>query len=239
MRTLYGINQSPWTERARWALDHHGVTYRYREHVPLVGELVLRLRTNVPKPSVPLLVDGKTKTMGSFDIARRAEEIGRGSTLFPRGKEDVVARWNDVAESLSSVGRAWLFRNLRGSHDAQREALPGFIPGPLRGIAARTSLLGAAWLERKYRVAADVDAEVTQILRPALEDVRAALAGKAYLLDGFTYADLVIAASLQVVRPHEGAPLGPATRAAWTNEALANEFDDLLMWRDAVYRKHR
>ena len=43
-RTLYGLSLSPWTERARWALDHHGVAYDYHEHVPMLGEVLLRMK---------------------------------------------------------------------------------------------------------------------------------------------------------------------------------------------------
>jgi glutathione S-transferase len=59
------------------------------------------------------------------------------------------------------------------------------------------------------------------------------------LLSAFSFADVAIAATLQVLRPHSGADLGPATREAWTNEPLARDFSDLLAWRDAVYAKHR
>src|SRR4051812_4751156 len=35
--TLVGIGFSPWTQKARWALDHHGLGYRYHEHLILFG----------------------------------------------------------------------------------------------------------------------------------------------------------------------------------------------------------
>jgi glutathione S-transferase len=41
---LVGEGFSPWTEKARWALDHHGIRYRCEEYVPLAGEPWLRLR---------------------------------------------------------------------------------------------------------------------------------------------------------------------------------------------------
>src|SRR5262245_44456729 len=48
-RALLGAFYSPWTERARWALDHHGIAYRFEEHVPVVGELALRRRRSATK----------------------------------------------------------------------------------------------------------------------------------------------------------------------------------------------
>ncbi len=42
MATLHGLSCSPWTWRARWALDHHRIDYDYREHTPMLGERRLR-----------------------------------------------------------------------------------------------------------------------------------------------------------------------------------------------------
>jgi glutathione S-transferase len=240
-RTLYGITQSPWTQRARWVLDHHGVAYRYHEHVPMLGELLLRRAAKRKMASVPLLVDGKTAIMGSFEIAQHAESIGRGAPLFPRDPEaeKAISHFNDVAERMTNVGRVSVFHHLPKNREAQREALPAFMPGFVKAAAAPTASLAVSFLAKKYSVPTDLDAEVKHVLRPALEEVRAALGGKPYLTGGFTYADVAVACALQAVRPHDRAPLGPGARETWTNEALATEFDDLLMWRDAIYRKHR
>ena len=35
MRTLYALPYSPWlSEKARWALDHHGIAYREVMYAP-------------------------------------------------------------------------------------------------------------------------------------------------------------------------------------------------------------
>jgi glutathione S-transferase len=239
--TLFGLTQSPWTERARWALDHHGVAYRYHEHLPMLGELLLRRKAKTKKPSVPLLEDGADVVMGSFAIARHAEKVGRGAPLFPRDRDHEVAHWADVAERMTRVGRAWLMKRLLADKAAQAEALPSFIPGFLRGVSAPTAGMAVRFLAKKYDVPQDVDAEVEHTLRPLLEELRAALENGTYLLapSSFSFADLAMAASMQVLRPHASAKLGPATREAWTNEALARDFGDLLEWRDAIYGKHR
>jgi glutathione S-transferase len=99
------------------------------------------------------------------------------------------------------------------------------------------------FLAKKHGVPEDVDAEVQHTLRPLLEEAREAVDDGGYVLSrsglSFTYADVALAAAMQVVRPRQGSKLGPATREAWTNEALAREFEDLLAWRDAIYGKHR
>src|SRR5688572_23771052 len=88
---------APWCEKARWALDHHGIPYREREHVPLVGELALRIaarRASGPV-TVPLLVDGDAVLMDSVAIARRAEAHGRGAPLFPPAHGRAIDAWNE------------------------------------------------------------------------------------------------------------------------------------------------
>lgn len=238
--TLYGLGQSPWTERARWALDHHGIPYEYREHVPMLGEVFLRMKTRTTKPSVPLLLDGSDVVMGSSVIGRHADRRGQGQSLFPAEHEVELERWVELAEGMANVGRAWLMTRIVESPEAQMEALPPFVPSFLRKAMAPTAAMGTRFLASKWNVASDVDVQVTSTLRPALEAIRAAVAKGPYLLQtGFSFADVAVAAALHVVRPREDATCGPATREAWTNEALVDDFADLLEWRDAIYAKHR
>jgi glutathione S-transferase len=244
-RTLFGLRQSPWTERARWALDHHGIAFTYHEHVPMLGEVLLRRKARVKKASVPLLADGDdVVVMGSFEIAKHAERTGRGAPLFPRDADTDIAHWADVAEQMTRIGRAWVLKRLVASRAAQEEALPGFIPGLLRGLMAPTSGMALRFLAKKYSVPTDVDEEVERTMRPLLEEMRKALARNngSYLLSpsAFTFADLAMATTMHALRPREKMEgVGPATREAWTNEALADDFADLLKWRDAIYGKHR
>jgi len=242
MRTLYGLRQSPWTERARWALDHHRVQYRYHEHVPMLGEVLLRLKAK-PKPgqkaSVPLLVDGDQVLGSSLDIARHADALGGSTPLFPAGRIDEVTRWADVSDRIIGVGRAQVLAGLRTSREAQREALPPFMPSLVRGALAPSAAAAALFIAKKHGVPGDPVEAAERTLRPALAEVRASLAGRTYLLDAFSFADVAIAASLRALRPEARAELGPATRAIWSNEAFAAEYADLLAWRDALYERHR
>jgi glutathione S-transferase len=248
MRTLYGLTQSPWTEKARWALEHHAIAYRYHEHVPVLGELLLRLKAR-PRPegtkaSVPLLVDDGEVFPSSLAIARHAD-AARGSTsttlLFPSAEESEVLRWAELSDLIIAAGRVRVLEGLRKNREAQREALPPFIPGPLRALMTPMALTAAMFLGSKYDVSRDPDAEAERVLRPALDEVRKALGSptRATLLGTFSFADVAIAASLQALVPRARAPIGPATRAIWENAALAREYEDLLAWRDAVYAKHR
>jgi glutathione S-transferase len=242
MRTLYGLGYSGWTEKARWALDYHRVPFRYREHLPLLGEPLLRWRT--PRgvhPSVPMLVDEAGTTTGSMLIARRAESLGQGAHLFPSEALETVDRWEERSDKVLGVARASVVQRLMHHRQAQKESLPGFVPGFLRGVMAPTARMGASYLARKHRAPADVDAAIQQTAVPALEGLRAELKGRPYLMDRFTYADINAAVMLQFVRPVDDRylPLGPGTREVWTQSELAGRFPDLLEWRDGIYAKHR
>lgn len=243
MRTLYGLSQSPWTEKARWALDHHAIAYRYHEHVPVLGEVLLRMKArNRPrgtKASVPLLVDGDEVLCSSLDIARHADAIGRGEPLFPKGAEHDVQHWSEVSDRIIAAGRAKVLVGLRENRDAQREALPAFIPGPLRSALTPMATTAAMFLGSKYDVPPDPAAVAERELRPALVEIEKRLAAGSYLLGSFTFADIAIAASLQALMPRKESTLGPATREIWSNESLARDFEDVLAWRDAIYAKHR
>ena len=67
------------------------------------------------------------------------------------------------------------------------------------------------------------------------------LDGKPYILGAFSYADILLATTLQLVRPlvWDHMQLGVETARCWTRPELADEFGDLLAWRDDVYRDCR
>jgi glutathione S-transferase len=242
MRTIYGLRYSGWTEKALWALDHHRVSYRYREHTPLIGEPLLRWRT--PKgvhPSVPMMLDGDGAITGSFNIAKRAEAQGQGAPLFPPESADLINRWEETSDNALKVARAHVLVGMLRNRQAQMESLPGFVPGFLRGLMTPTARMGVRFIARKHQAAADVDAAIEKTVVPALEKLRAELNGRAYLTGDFTYADIEGAAILQFVRPLDDRYLviGPGTREVWTHAPLAARFPDLVEWRDGLYAKHR
>ena len=240
--TFYAESFAPWCEKARWALDHHGVPSREREHTPLIGEVVLRMaarRASGPV-TVPLLVDGDTVLMDSVAIARHAERRGDGAPLFPSAHERAIEAWNARSEVVMNAGRAPLLLRMRQSPAALREQLPPFVPGALRGALRPLASTGVAHLVRKYGV--HEDARHATRIREALAAMRAALADREHLVGGaFSFADITMATSLQVLLPVDDRyiALGPAPREVWTHPELAREHADLIAWRDRLYAAHR
>jgi glutathione S-transferase len=244
VRTLYGLGYSPWSERARWALEHHHLPYRYREHLPLVASPWLRLRGRRPlgRVSVPFLEDDAgARVFDSVAIARYAERCGTGPRLFPEGSERDVHRAVAEADLVLAVARARVIARVRNDPEAQREAAPAFVPAQVASALAPVARATASLLARKYGAPAHDDASVAERMVPRLAALSAALDGREYVTGAFTFADVVVASMLQCVTPveHPSWVVGPATRRAWTEPALAERFADLLAYRDRVYARHR
>ncbi len=240
MPTLYALHYSPWSRKARWALDAHRVAYRYREYLPMVGEPGLRLRARSwRRVSVPTLVTADGAIGDSFAIAKYAELHGSGSPLLPADSLDEITRWNEVAERISRAGRARATRRLRDDPAALLESVPGVLGrlGPVSRLLGRS---GAAFILRKYAADEIDDARATDEIRESLTAVRDALGQGSHLVGTLSYADITIALSLQFVSPaaDDFIPLGPHSRPHWTDPALAAEFSDVIAWRDGLFDAH-
>lgn len=249
--TLYGIPYSPWTVKALFCLDHHGLGYRFVEHVPILGELRLRRLTKRSDATVPLLVDGTTVVMGSEKIAEHVDRLASQRdgfvSLFPEGKGDDIRAWNAKSETVLSVGRGLLLEALRKSPAGLEESLPPFIPGPVRPAFRFVARSALSFIARKHRIVSDpsrLERDVTPILRDL--DQRVGHSGEGalpYLLGTFTFADVAIACSLGAILPTDLEPfvakLGPAAKAAWHREEVALAFPRVLAWRDRLYAVHR
>jgi glutathione S-transferase len=244
-RKLVVLKTSPWSERAKWALDHHGLPYRTIQHTPFLGELRLRRLAGgngKRRVTTPVLVEGDRVFAESWDIALQADREGQGSKLVPPDLETDIKRWSDVSEEAMKAGRALLVPRLLASGPALDETLPPVFPGWVRPVVRPVTRYATRWFSRKYALRLDDTSEHLAKMRSALESLRAALSKSApYLLGTFSYADIVMAILLQGVVPvdHARFPLGPAMRAAWTREDLAADFADLLAWRDRMYALHR
>lgn len=243
--TLWGLHYSPWTDKARWALDHHRVRYRYREYLPMLGEPALRWRARsrpAGRPaSVPLYVDDAGAHTDSNDIARRAETVGSGAPLFPSEHEGAIVRWADDADVALQAARALVVAKTIADPEAQVQNMPGFIPRalhrPLKFVARR----GAQFIGRKYDTSERGMAEHERKLDEFLDALAAALADDDYLLGGaFTYADICAAVVVNAIDPPPHLFEGrPAVRATWKIPALLDRHAARLAWRDAVTSKHR
>lgn len=239
MATLLEMPFSPWSEKARWALDHHRFAYDKRTYVPLLGELGLRQRLGRwrGKVSVPVLFDAASTIADSYEIAKYADARGSGSPLVPPEREREIAHWNERAQVVMSTGRALSLDRALKMPEALDDMAPRGFPD-LGGVSRALTSVGVRFVQRKYAVS---DQDVRRV-RAVLDEMRAALArGRRYLLGDFTFADVAACAALQFVSPVSDAhfPIGPGTRKSFEDPELARDYADLLEFRDRVYAERR
>jgi len=237
---LLAIPYSPWSEKARWALDLRGVSHVEQMYVPMLGEVGLRLRLRrfSGKVTVPVLFTDDGRALGdSFEIARFAEETGRGPALFPAGRDAEIRRWNERSEEILAAGRALSVAKAMDDAAARDEGVPRFLPAPLRPAVGR---MGVSYLHRKYGLSLDRQASA-EVVASGLRALREALGGRPYLFDALSYADVIMAVSLQLVAPVEDRyiRLGKATRRVCTHAPIVEELADVVAWRDRLYTAHR
>lgn len=229
---LIGESFSPWTKKARWALEQCQVDYEYREYIPTLSEpgLRFRMRQWSGAVSVPVLFAGSEIRRGSWEIAIYANEAAGGGRL---GDLEAVAQWNSLSEDALAEGRTRVVRSIMGNPRALQESLPTFVPEFLRSSLRFVARDAARRLDRKYAHLSRSGA-----LRNALLRTREGLtqAGGDYLLGQFSYADIAMAVVLEVVTPIAKTvpPLGAETLSCWIDSNLADEFQDLVEWRNRL-----
>lgn len=244
--TLLSLPYSPWSERARWALDIKRIEYKKRTYQPLFGELELRYRLKrlTGPVTVPLLILEDGVIGDSFDIARWADAHGSGVTLFPAGKEEEIKRWNDLSQKGLAAGRALSLSRIVKSD----EALIELIPRSMR-FGKPSLYLARFGVERTRAKYGTLDRDLAayeEDLISVLEELRRTLGPNphekpSFVLGELSYADITIAQILIGVSPHEGkyVRMGEHTRRLFGNPALKERFSDLVRWRDQLYAKYR
>jgi glutathione S-transferase len=246
---LIGLPYSPWTEKARWALEVRGVPFAFRQYQPLLGEpeLRLKLRRWTGGVSVPLLTDPDGHVHGDSEaIARWADTQGGPPTLFPAKHESAIQDAIALSERALAAGRALSLAATLANEDALRELVPKALRKPLGPLAVGLGRAGVKRTLRKYG-AAGVDAGVHAAeLAAALAGLRAAIArapagsSPRTLCGPFTFADIAAAQVLGFVSPPAfGIRIGRASRESFTRRELLVPYADLIQWRDALYAAYR
>lgn len=234
---------SPWTERARWALDYHKLPYRYTEYTTLLGEPLLRLKAGKPfgKVSVPLLTAPGKRVNDSFEIAGFADANSRENPLIPAAHFDDIKRWIESAELALCSARIRATRRIRDSSAALAERLPAYTPGILRKPLAPMAYLATQYILHKYDLEDDSDEKLFGNMDDFFGSADKILKGKKHIHEAFSFADIVIATALQAVTPVDNKYiyLGEASRKCMCEPELALKYPALIAWRDETYEKYR
>jgi glutathione S-transferase len=244
MAELLGAPYSPWTERARWALEARRIPYEFRVYAPLVGEPALRLRLRrwSGKVSVPVFfADDGEAVADSLDIARWADAHGEGPRLFPADHEADVARIIALSEAAMNAGRGFTLLRLLEDREALLEMVPGKLRRPLGPLGVPIAAFGTRRTMRKYGSAGSDEQAHRDAYSAALTELSYFVAGRTTPIFGtFSFADIAACQALPFIAPPPfGLKFGNATRRVFTDDALAARYADLVRWRDAMYSQHR
>jgi glutathione S-transferase len=182
---LIGLAYSPWTEKARWALDYCRVPYRYQEHVILLGMPALVLKSWGEKErTVPMLrvstSSGRRILMDSFEIAKwadryRAENHPEIASLFPDGLLAEIKHFNVLSEMMLEATRALVMDRTLKSEQAQIDALPQWIPGVFRRPMRWLAPIAVRYLDGEFSVSSKTPREYSNYLFQGLLSLRSAI----------------------------------------------------------------
>jgi glutathione S-transferase len=244
--TLMTFGFSHFCEKARWALDWHGVDYTEIGCPPGL-HLLLAKRCGAKRTTLPILLDGETVIQGSsaiIDWAETKAQDGRPS-LAPQA---------DLAEAREIERRADQVIGINARRLAFAEMLPSYPHLVKPALFLRASgwhrLIGhlmwpVAWrvMMQQLEVRPGAAAESRAKLEAELDWLDAKLAdGRSYLAgDRFSRADLTVASLLSgYAKPREM----PAYHDLAGPDALAADVErwsarPVMRWVIRQYGAHR
>lgn len=243
MHKLIGLYYSPWTERARWAMDFHNIPYQYAEYTTLLDEPWLRFHAKkaVGKVSVPLLITPQQNVNDSLLIARFADANSSKNPLIPAERLDAIRQWTESAEKALYAARIRATRRMSKSPASLAERLPAFIPDFLRKPLVPMSYVGARFILRKYKVDMASEEQLLGHMDDFLAKAEKALKNREFISDTFSFADIIIATMLQAVTPVDPKyiDLGEASSKIMREPILEEKYASLITWRDGIYARYR
>jgi glutathione S-transferase len=207
LRRLVTIPISHYCEKARWALERAGLSYREERHVQ--GVHVLASRRAGGLGTTPVLITGHGTFAGSEWIVRYADlHVAPEDRLFT-GDPEVEALSRRFDEGLGPDGRRWIYAQMLPRPELMLAYNNQGVP---RWEAkALTTLYGAAhrWARRRLEIERAED-DRAKVLA-AFDAVAERLAdGRSYLTgERFTAADLTFAclAAAVILPPQYGVTL--------------------------------
>jgi glutathione S-transferase len=246
--TLWQIDVSHYSEKARWALAYKGVEHRRRSPVPGVHVAVALWLTRGRSATFPILILDGRNVADSTAIIAALEQRYPEPSLYPADPEQrrrALELEDHFDEELGPQIRRLAWHELGSDPEKMRELMQLSAPVPLRRFGGATALYARGWTALRFGAASEEGAAKarTKVLA-ALDRLDAELARSTsgYLVgDSFSVADLT-AASLfyPLVGPAEG-PLPPDQSMPDGFEGLREETRGRpgFAWVEEMFRRHR
>jgi len=244
--TLWQIDVSHFSEKARWALAWKGVEHRRRSPTPGAHMAVALWLTRGARYTFPVLrLDGRN-IGDSTAIVAALEERFPEPPLYPvdtAERRRALELEDYFDEELGPAIRQLAWYELGQDRERFEALMRQTAPAPLARFAGPTAAYARLYTKLRFRASDAAEAERSQAkVLAALDRLEAELGDGEYLVgERFSVADLT-AASLfyPLVRPPEG-PIAADEEGAKGFEAFREPLRERrgLAWVAEMFRRHR
>lgn len=252
---LLTIPFSHYNERARWALQHHGVVAHERRYLPMLHLAAVRravppAQRNHDKTgsalSTPVLCrDDGTLLVDSNSIVRWVDEAHgtEATTLYPAAhRDEIEALEASLHDDLGRDTRFLVYWFLLDDRDAFGALVKHNVARWQRAVFAVGAPLARAGMRKRFRLTQARYEKARARLEATIADLDARLGGREYYYgDRFTAADLTSASMLSILLspvPNFGAHL-PTVGGPYG--ALREQLADTAVGRHTLrmFERHR
>jgi glutathione S-transferase len=246
--TLWQIEISHYSEKARWALEHKDIDHVRRAPLPGMHMAVALWLTGGTQMTFPVLQLEGEATGDSTAVIAALEQRFPGRPLYPAeaGQRRRALELEDFFdEQLGPHMRLLVFHELVNEPEMFAEIASAAVPGPLGRAKGLVGAYARTYASLRFGVRSDEAATAARAkIVAALDRLEAELAanGGEYLAgESFSVADLT-AASLFF--PLVAPPEGPVPPDSPTPPALQSFRDGLsdrpgYLWVEEMFRRHR
>jgi glutathione S-transferase len=244
--TLWQIDVSHYSEKARWALAWKGVEHRRRSPVPGAHMPIALWLTRGAQYTFPVLsIDGR-RVGDSTAIIAALEERYPEPPLYPA---DIAQRRRALEleeffdEELGPYVRQLAWYEFGNDRERFAELMEQTAPKPLARFGRATAAYARAYTAIRFRAGNAEEAERGRAkILAALERLEAELGDGEYLVGSrFSVADLTAASLFYPLALPEEAPLRADSPSARGLEAFREPLEERrgIKWVTEMFRRHR
>lgn len=246
--TLWQLEISHYSEKARWALAHKGIQHRRRSPLPGSHIAVALALTRGREKTFPILqLDGRTIGDSTAVIAA-LEQRFPDPPLYPADPDQrhrALELEDFFDEELGPYSRLLPFHELVNEPEIFAEVASQTVPGPLGKAKGFVGFYARTYASLRFGVrdkAAAATARTKIVAAMDRLDAELAANGGEYLVgEGFSVADLAAASLFYPVVGPEGGPLPPDAPTPPAFEHFRDGLRDRpgFTWVEEMFRRHR
>lgn len=245
--TLWHLDVSHYSEKARWALAYKGIDHR-RRAIPAPGmhiPVALTLTRGAHKTFPVIQLDGRTIGDSTAVIAALEERFPE-PPLYPSDPEErrrALELEDYFDENLGPATRTLPFHELGKDPELFRQLIERTAPPPLSRFSGPAGKYARTYTRVRFGVGSDDAAQrARETILAVLDRIDAELGSGDYLVgDSFTVADLTAASLLYPIVVPEGSPLPVDAPAPEGLASFRSSVEDRrgFAFVNEMYRRHR